>query len=620
MTFLLKQTGLLLVLLCLARTRGAEPSRFESEARPVLERHCMDCHSAKLAKAGIDLSRFKDESSLSLDVDLWGRVADAISERTMPPKGKPEPTETERQLVVELIEKALDATEDVHDPGRRVLQRLTREQYNNTIRDLLGVNSKPADAFPADGGGGEGFDNNASTLFVPPILLEKYLGAATEVLEQAAPARYLVAKPTAGGSTEEAARRCLDHFASQAYRRPTTAEDLERLLRLFHKAESLGCTFEEAIRVAVRGALVSPHFLFIVEQDQLGSEPYPLSQYEIASRLSYFLWSSMPDQALFDLAHQGKLHDPDVLEAQVRRMIADPKSRSFAVEFAGQWLQLKKLAKFSEPDRSRFPEYTPELRDAMVEEAITSFHAFLRDDQSALDLIGADFVYVNEVLAKHYGMEGVVGPEFRKVALKDANRGGILGMAAVLTLTSYPQRTSPVLRGKWVLTEVLGTPPPPPPPNVKVLPLEDKLEKGLTFRQRLEQHRNQPACAACHAKLDPPGFGLEAFDPLGRIRTQIGGSPVDDSGELSSGEKFRGVAELKRILKVQKRDIFLRNLTRRMLSFALARGLEPFDSATVKEIVAKLESNGYRSHVLIAEIVKSFPFRYRRNEPIARGK
>lgn len=613
------RTATLLLAFGLAAEAHAEPPGFDAEVRPVLERHCLACHGAKTAKAGIDLSRFTDETA-DRDLDLWARVRDAIAERTMPPKGKPAPTEAERQTAAQSIERMLDSLDDVRDPGRRVIQRLTRDQYNHTVRDLLGVDTQPAATFPADGGGGGGFENNASTLFIPPILLEKYLASAAKLLDQADPARYLTARPEEDVSKDEAARRCVEGFASRAYRRPVREEEVERLLRLFQRADDQGRPFEEAVKLALQAVLVSPHFLFLVEADQDGQEPYRVGEYELASRLSYFLWSSMPDPPLLELAREGTLHEPEVLERQVRRMIADPKSRQFAKDFATQWLGLKALANFAEPNRSRIREYTPELRDAMVEEAITTFHALLRDDAPVLDLVGADFVYVNEVLARHYGIDDVTGAEFRKVTVQDPNRGGVLGMAAVLTLTSYAERTSPVLRGKWVLAELLGTPPPPPPPNVKVLPLEDKVEKGVTFRHRLEQHRREEACAACHARLDPPGFGLEGFDPIGRVRTQVGGAPVDDSGEFATGETFRGAAELKRILKEQKKDVFVRNLTRRMLSYALARGLEPYDAPTVKEIMAKLASEGYRSHVLITEIVRSFPFQYRRNQPIARGK
>ena len=299
-------------------------------------------------------------------------------------------------------------------------------------------------------------------------------------------------------------------------------------------------------------------------------------------------------------------------------MLDDPKARALATDFAAQWLRVDTLAIASEPDRGKFPTYTHELRDAMAEEPVAFFHALLRDDRPVTDLIGADYSYLNEMLAKHYGVEDVQGAEFRKVVMMDKARGGVLGMGAILTLTSYPQRTSPVLRGKWVLEEILGTP--PPPSMVKVLPPDDRPRDNQTFRQRLEAHRKDPSCAGCHAKLDPIGFGLESFDPIGRLRTEIAGKPVDAAGKLTTGEAFNGPAELKKTLCETKRDLFLKNVTSKMLSYALRRGLEYYHRRTVKGIVATLEAKGDRTRVLVAEIAKSYPFQYRRNEPVGRAK
>ena len=256
----------------------------------------------------------------------------------------------------------------------------------------------------------------------------------------------------------------------------------------------------------------------------------------------------------------------------------------------------------------------------MIEEAVATFHAILREDASLLDLVDAKYVYLNEVLARHYGIDGVSGPEFRRVAAPDARRGGVLGMGAILTLTSYPQRTSPVLRGKWVLEELLGTPPPPPPNNVKVLPPDDRPKDGLSFRQRLEQHRKDANCASCHARLDPPGFGLENFDPIGRWRDEIAGQPVDSSGEMVGGRKFTGPSELKALLMAEKKPQILRNISSKMLAYALRRGLEPFDSATIKEILSAVESSGERSQALVLAIVRSYPFQYRRNQPVTMSR
>jgi hypothetical protein len=597
------------------------PRTFESDIRPVIERYCVRCHGEAKPKAGVNLARFKTGNSLRRNADLWQRVSDAVGERTMPPPSSKsaEPSDVEREKLVAAIEEILDASADGKDPGSSPIQRLTRQQYNNTIRDLLGVDTHPADDFPADGGGGAGFDNNASTLFVPPILMEKYLAAAADVLDKADAKLWRFAEPNDKVSADSAARVSLVEFSRRAFRRPVQPLEVDRFVTLFKRARERGLSYDAALKLACRAVLVSPNFLYLIESDQPAKEPYQVSDFELASRLSYFLWSSMPDDALYRLAARGTLHEPAVLEQETRRMLADPKARALAENFAGQWLRVGTLAQSVEPDRGVFPNYTPELRAAMIEEPIALFHAILREGASLLDLIDCRYSYVNEVLAKHYGIDGVTGPEFRRVELVDPNRGGVLGMAGVLTLTSYPRRTSPVLRGKWILEELLGTPPPPPPPDVKVLSPEDKPKDGKSFRQRLEQHREKPACAACHAKLDPLGFGLENFDGVGRWRTELGGEKLDTVGELTSGEKFDGPVELKKILIEKKKDAFVRNVTERMLSYALRRGVDFYDAPTIKQVIAALDANGYRGTVLVTEIVKSFPFQYRRNETSPEG-
>jgi len=602
--------------LCLAYQSPARADGFDQNVLPLVQKHCLRCHGEKKPKGGINLARFEDEEALRGDPELWVQVHDALTERSMPPPGnKAGPNEDERQRAATSIQAILDAIEGVNDPGPSLVQRLTRRQYNNTIRDLLGVDSNPAQAFPADGGGGGGFDNNASTLFIPPILLERYLETAVSILDQANPDRYLVARPGPDLSKEQAAKRCIATFARKAFRRPVKDNEIDRLLKLYQHADARGDRFEDAVKLALKGILVSPNFLYLVERDQPNAtEPYAVSAHELACRLSYFLWSSMPDDELDKLADSGHLLEPKVLEAQVRRMLKDPKSRALAEDFAGQWLRVGSLAELAEPDRRLFPEFTPELRDAMTEETISFFHGLLTNDRPVLELLDCDYTYLNERLAKHYGIEGVTGEKFRQVALKDRNRGGVLGMAAVLTLTSYPRRTSPVLRGKWVLEEVLGTPPPPPPPMIKALPTDDRVTDGLTFRKRLEQHRSDPNCTSCHARLDPLGFGLENFDVLGRWRDAIQDLPVDAEGELTTGEKFQGSAELKAILVESKRDLFLRNLTERMLSYALRRGVEYYDTPTVKQVMADLEANKFHATNLVVSVVQSYPFQYRRND------
>jgi Protein of unknown function (DUF1592)/Protein of unknown function (DUF1588)/Protein of unknown function (DUF1587)/Protein of unknown function (DUF1595)/Protein of unknown function (DUF1585)/Planctomycete cytochrome C len=617
-------TAPVLVLLALAALDPA-PARgdgFDQNVRPLLQQHCLRCHGGEKPKGDVNLAKFADEESLRGDPELWLQVVDALVDRTMPPPGdRAGPSVDGRQRAAASIQAILDAVEGVKDPGPSLIQRLTRRQYNNTIRDLLGVDTHPADAFPADGGGGAGFDNNASTLFVPPILMERYLAAAADVLNHADPARYIVARPGPSLSNQEAARRCIAAFARRAFRRPVDSDEVARLLRLFHRAEARGDSFEAAVRLALRAVLASPHFLYLLDRDRTDVEsPYRVSDHELACRLSYFLWSSIPDAELSGLAEAGRLHQPEVLEYQVRRMLADPRSRALAEDFAGQWLRVGSLAELAEPDKRLFPEYTPDLRDAMAEEAVSFFHAVLREDRPVVELLDSSSTFLNEPLAKHYGIEGVTGLEFRRVELKDHRRGGVLGMAAVLTLTSYPRRTSPVLRGKWVLEELLGTPPPPPPAMVKSLPTDDRVRNGLTFRERLEQHRKKAECASCHARLDPLGFGLENFDVLGRWRDQIQQKPVDASGKLATGEEFVGPVALKTILAETKRELFVRNLVERMLSYALRRGVEYYDTPAVKQIMAELEGKDYRGAALVTAVVESFPFQYRRNRAMGSRK
>lgn len=585
---------------------------FEKDIRPVLEARCFKCHSAEKQKAGVNLAQFKDVAALHREPKTWERVLAQLRDETMPPDDKPQPSDTERAQIVAWIDRTLDDPIAVpRDPGRAPLHRLSRAEYNNTIRDLLGVDTRPADKFPPDGGGGAGFDNNSATLFIPPILMEQYLATAADVLEKAKPERIFIAPPDDKTTKEDAARKILDAFARRAFRRPVESGEIDALMSLFARADKRGEPFEQAVKLALSAALASPNFLFRVERDSGSAGASPVSDYELASRLSYFLWSSMPDDELFRAAEEKKLHDPKVLATQVRRMLHDPKARDFAESFAGQWLRVRELTTSAQPDAGRFPNFTPALRDAMIAEPIEFFQSLLCDNGSLLDLLDSDYTFVNETLAKHYGIDGVKGDAMQRVKLSSHDRGGVLCMGAVLTLSSYPQRTSPVLRGKWVLEEILGSPPPPPPPTVKTLPSSDKPADGLTFRQRFEKHRADATCAACHKRMDPLGFGLENFDAIGAWRTEIGGQPVDASGEMVTGEKFAGPAELKKLLLARK-DEFARNVAEKMFAYALNRGLEFYDAPLIRQTVKSLARDNYRVESLILAIVNSFPFQNRR--------
>jgi mono/diheme cytochrome c family protein len=598
--------------------KHSDQAAFDTTVKPLLAKYCLGCHGAQSPSGGINLTADTKVAAIQKNQAFWRKTVTQIRERTMPPKGMPQPTPAERELLGKWFAETLDNVDEnllPKNPGRVLIHRLNRVEYNNTVRDLFGVTSNPADKFPADGGGGGGFDNNADTLFIPPILMERYLEAAETVLAETPSQRLFIARPAPNLPPREAARKVLLFHAARAFRRPVEPAEVEKLVGLFVTASHRGESYEAAVRYALKAVLISPNFLFRVEKDRPGAKDYALSDYELASRLSYFLWSSMPDEPLFTLAKQQKLRDPKILEQQVTRMLESPKAAAFADGFAGQWLRVRELFTGAQPDARKFPAYTPTLRQAMYDETIAFFGSVVRENRSVMTLIDADYTFVNEELAKHYGIEGVTGPGMRRVSLTDGKRGGLLTMGSVLTLTSYPRRTSPVLRGKWILSELLGTPPPPPPPVVGILPQDDNRSKeGLTFRQQLEKHRTKPECASCHARIDPPGFALENFDTIGRWRDTVNEAKVDASGELSTGEKFTGPAELKRVM-LGRKDDFLRNVTEKTLSYALGRGLQPYDLPAVRKIQKTIAKDNFRARTLIIAVVKSYPFQYRSNVP-----
>ncbi|MDB6039513.1 MAG: Protein of unknown function (DUF1587)/Protein of unknown function (DUF1592)/Protein of unknown [Verrucomicrobiales bacterium] len=609
--------GVLMAISCVFPARGA----FDSEVHPLLEKYCFKCHAGEKIKGGVDLSKYHAELDIQRDPKTWQTVLRQVREREMPPENKPQPTDEERQLLVAFTKHTLeniDYSKSVRDPGRVLIHRLSRTEYNNTIRDLCGVDLKPADKFPADGGGGGGFDNNADTLFVPPILLEKYLSAASEVIDAAltnAPNQLIAVRPGAFVTSRSAARKSIEAFAKRAFRGPVEGSEIDALLSLYEQQARKGMRFEDAMKTPLRAVLVSPNFLFRIESDREVSGPYRITDYELANRLSYFIWASMPDAELLRAAADGDLHEESVLRRETERMLSDPKAHALSDNFAGQWLGIRNLRTTAQPDPGRFPTYTASLRDAMYSESVEFFNSLIQDNCSILTLLDANYTYLNEELAKHYGILDVHGTNLTRVALSDPNRGGILGMASILTLTSYPQRTSPVLRGKWVLEEVLGAPSPPPPPNAGGLPADDAPKEGMTFRQRLEKHRSKPECASCHKRMDPIGFGLENFDAIGRWRADIGGKAIDSSGVLVTGEKFHGPQELKKLMLAQADD-FVRTLSEKMLAYALGRGVEYYDAPAVKQISDELRADRYRMRTLILGICKSFPFQYRRNQPL----
>jgi hypothetical protein len=412
-----------------------------------------------------------------------------------------------------------------------------------------------------------------------------------------------------GRHEKTCARVIVEQLAQRAYRRPVTTTEVNKLSNLALQAQKETGSFEEGIAVSLQAMLLSPYFLFRIES-RSGKASASVTQYELASRLSYFLWSSMPDADLLKAAAQGRLARPATLAAQVRRMLLDPKAHALIENFGAQWLQTRALES-AKPDRKKFPDFDEYLRLSMARETELFFASILREDRSVLDFIDADYSYLNERLARFYDVPGVQGPEFRKVLFAhNSQRGGLLTQASVLTISSYANRTSPVLRGKWVLDNLLGAPPPPPPPDVPNLD-EAKIGTTSSMREQLELHRRNPTCASCHVRMDPLGFGLENFDAIGAWRTKDGEFPINASGTLPDGRSFTGPQGLKSILKSQP-DAFTESLTRKMLTYALGRGLEPSDDAAVKAIVRKVAADDYRMSSLILGIVNSQPFQKRR--------
>ncbi|MEW4566184.1 DUF1592 domain-containing protein [Bremerella sp. JC770] len=717
---------------------------FEKKIRPALETYCGACHDPEDPDNHIKFLQADTAADIQHLRGIWGSTAAQLRNRTMPPPDEDQPSEQERLALAQWIEDHLRATACELGPyaGNVTTRRLNRLEYENTIRDLVGPQLGYHETFPTDGGGGEGFNNNGETLFLPPMLMERYVEAAQEILDaaivtpavraefsgdQLIPAgdspsqgarelkpgheltagtviyvsgdyeltidlrnpakqdlrlvlkldglpadrfqlnakyeeqsfsttvrlnrgfhaiavhnpknqpdvqllrlkvkelgirraddaqkfhdRIFQARDGKYATDREAATKLIQRFATQAFRRPVTQDELKPFFALFDRGMSRNDPYEECVKLALKGILVSPHFLFRMEDTPASEELQRINDYELASRLSYFLWSSMPDERLFDLAQAGKLHQTPVLKAEVQRMLHDPKADIFFETFTGQWLGTKEVGGSVSPINGEYRDiYSSELAADFRAEAIQLTTYIARENRSILEFLDADYSFLNDRLAKHYGLPQVKGRKLRKVEVPNGQRGGLLGLGGVHMVTSYPQRSSPVLRGAWVLETLLGTPVPSPPADIPALPKKVSSKDPKTFREKLEKHRDNPSCAACHDLIDPIGFGLDNYDLLGRWRDKTeNGKPVDATGILPSGEKFAGPAELKKILLERKQE-FARHFSRKVLGYALGRSLEDPDSCTIESLVTSLEENDYHFQTLIEEIVTSTPFGYR---------
>lgn len=726
------------------------PDEFVRTIRPILEQNCSACHNGKNARGPANFLSAQTAKDLEARRGLWHNVAMQLRNRTMPPV-ESKLTEQDRLHIASWVDAYLQRTACSGQPyaGAVTVRRLNRREYRNTIRDLLGVDFEVSELFPEDGTGGEGFDTNADTLYLPPIMMERYLQAAKQILDRAivtpafsrsfsgselqptenakeskvvggtrrtigptdevtapvtvyadGPYTFAVSisrsltspvsldlkadgkglgtitmpryesKGATGGNRQmqltrgshtiaivakgvpteiirveiaqrqqeapadrralhlrlfgmepgqpqidsrAAAQRLLASFVAKAYRRPLEPGELDPYLKLYDRAAERGDPYEERIKLALEGVLVSPKFLFRVEKEVDGPGVHPLTSYEVASRLSYFLWSTTPDDELRRLAAEGRLHDPKVLSAQVDRMLADPRSRVLAETFIGQWLGTKELGISVVPALNDLQDfYTPDVASDLRQEPVLLFHYMLTENRPVLDLLDANYSFLTSRLVRFYQMEdqfpNVRGNDFQRVEWPDKRRGGVFGMGAMLAMTSHFKQTSPVLRGAWVLDTMLGTAVPPPPPDVPPLEASGSKTEKLTVREKLTRHRANASCATCHSLIDPIGFGLENFDWMGRWRDTDNGKPVDASASMPSGEKLTGPAELRQAM-LKRKDEFLRNVSQKVLGYALGRGLQDGDQCTVQQIMQAVAKEGYGTRALVREVVLSTPFR-----------
>jgi hypothetical protein len=604
--------------------QSSQPPYSPGDAKAFLGKYCQLCHQGESAASKFDVTGFGAVESFRTHPDDWTRLVARVSNSEMPPKGAPSPDLDERERFLDWAQSTWRAQACAADvqPAPGIIRRLNRDEFSATIRDLFDLQLDFSESLPVDGPGGEGFDNASETLFLSPLHSEKYLEISKLVLDAASKefksrARILTAMPGPGVSEEQAASSILATFLPKAFRQPVSEETVNSYVDLFRRAREQGQEFEPAIYFALRGVLVSPRFLFHVEAS--GSDPQ-LRQYALASRFSYFLWGSMPDEFLLDIAAAGKMDDPKVLRQLVPRMLRDPRSLELFTRFVEQWLRTRELDGGHAPDAGLFPEYAndAELRSDIRLQPVFFFQEVFRENLSLLEFLDSDHTILTRTLIKHYAIEtkerGSANPEWMELP-EGSKGGGLLGMPAVHAVSSYPYRTSPVLRGVWILDSILGAPPPPPPPDVPQLEDQRSAEKPKTMRELLSRHRDNVACASCHDRIDPIGYALDNYGVIGHWRADDAGQPIDASGELTDGTRIDGPTGLKQAL-IDRKELFVRNLTRRILGYAVGRGLTPADACAVETIVDRVKAADYKAWAFVSEIVTSAPFL--ENQPAAK--
>lgn len=601
----------------------ADDSDFATQIKPLLLTRCGACHGADQQSASVDFAKIVDHAAAKASYPLWKKVVEQVSSGSMPPEGEAALTADEKRLVLQWIKTTFDTSQQP-DPGPPLTRQLTREEYGQTLRDLLRIQFNPIyEAGLPEEQVVEGFANRAGGLVLEPSLMEKYFTATDLALEKlftegnAAGARksLLVATPSENVTAQAATRQVLRAFLRRAFRRPVSDAEVERYSQIADSALAAGDSFEAAIRKAIKPVLVSPHFLLRVESGP--GEPGKVrrvTDHELAVRLSYFVWGSMPDDALLEIADRGELSQPEVLEKQVRRLLTHDKANALTSQFMTHWLQLPHLRK-ALPTQNQFPTFTRSLRDAMERETYLFCDHLRKEDRSVLELLDADYTFANAELARHYRLADVPAKDFAKVALRpEDHRGGVVGMGSMLTMTSHTDRTKPTARGKWILEVLLGAPPPPPPANAgSFAPPDKNRPEPKSFREKLGQHATNANCVGCHKRVDPLGFALENYDAIGNWRDGSQESPIDNAGLLPGIGEFRGVDGLRKVLR-SKQPQFVNNLAAQTLSYALGREVNYYDEPTLANIAASLERNEFKFSTLILEVVKSYPFQHRKSD------
>ena len=623
--------GLFVALVLASDLASANKEHSGEDTLFLFDLYCIDCHDSKKRKGDLDLDTMLDERPFVKNKEKWTSVLLRLQNKEMPPSDeKKKPSTKEYQEMVDWLDPAINDFDysTIKDPGFEGVRRLSVLEYDNTIRDLFGIPLDPAKKFPQDLSGISGFSNSANTLSIQSIQMDKFVFAAEEVVSAALPDgdlneeqqkayELIFGSADVNPATEtETAREVLSRFLRRAYRRDVSDTDVNDVMAHYTATREKGDTYETAIKSTLQVILISPNFLFRIEDSQSTKDAYRISPVDFANRLSYFLWASMPDEELLTLATDGTLFEPKVLAKQVDRMLSDPRVESLGTIFAAQWLGYDALGTRIRLDPIDFPFCTDSLMDAMRAETSMMVNELIRNNRPASELLTADYTYLNEELARHYRLNrdyDIKGTDMQRVTLKDSNRGGILGQGSLMAITSQPGQTNPILRGFWVLDTVLGTPPPPPPPDVDEIDFESRVNRKLTLREKLAQHSSTPLCASCHTEMDPIGLSLENFDYFGRWRKGSSRNPIDASGVLPGGEKFVGPKGLADVIVDERMDDFTRQLTRKMLSYSLGRQLEWYDETAVRETASRASAKNYAFQSLIFEIVQSYPFQYKKN-------